>query len=39
MAVEVMMSEFDLFRAEPIQNNVYRWMYRDDTPLSAVQQG
>ena len=39
MAVEVMMSEFDLFREEPIQNNVDRWMYRDYTRLSALQHG
>jgi len=39
MAVEVMMSEFDVFRAEPIQNNVDGWRYREFTPLSALQHG
>ena len=39
MAVEVMMSEFDLFKPEAIQNNVDKWIYQEFTPLAALQHG
>ena len=39
MAVEVMMSEFDYFKPEAVQNNVNKWFMREFTPLAALTHG
>ena len=39
MAVEVMMSKFDYFKPEAVQNNVNKWFMRDFTPLASLTHG